>query len=122
MGSTRRTCEPAATPPRRSPRSWPPWWRRSSTRLERVPRSCTEGQNWAMGDQDQELPEDPGRSTPEPDSEKSTEELDDVADRHELRDRYSMLLGEVRVSLPGVQLLSAFLLTAPFSNRFGDLD
>ena len=33
-----------------------------------------------------------------------------------------MLLQEIRVSLPGVQVLSAFLLTAPFSQRFDQLD
>ncbi len=60
--------------------------------------------------------------TTRPDSEKSSRELDDVVDRDELRDRYSMLLQEVRVSLPGVQILAAFLLTAPFSQRFDDLD
>jgi hypothetical protein len=31
------------------------------------------------------------------------------------------LLGELRVALPGVQVLFAFLLTVPFSSRFGDL-
>src|SRR5690606_36088214 len=29
---------------------------------------------------------------------------------------------ELRVQLPGVQVLVAFLLTAPFANRFGELD
>lgn len=31
------------------------------------------------------------------------------------------LLNELRVALPGVQVLFAFLLTVPFSQRFGDL-
>ena len=31
------------------------------------------------------------------------------------------LLNELRVALPGVQVLSAFLLTVPFSSRFPDL-
>ena len=57
-----------------------------------------------------------------PESERPTRELDDVADRDELRNRFDMLLQELRVSLPGVQVLTAFLLTAPFSQRFGDLD
>jgi len=48
--------------------------------------------------------------------------LDDVADREELRSRYEMLLQELRVVLPGVQVLMAFLLTAPFAQRFSDLD
>ena len=58
----------------------------------------------------------------DPDSQKEVEELDDVADRDELRTRYEVLLQELRVSLPGVQVLSAFLLTAPFSQRFDELD
>jgi amino acid transporter len=32
------------------------------------------------------------------------------------------LLNEIRVALPGVQVLFAFLLTVPFSQRFGRLD
>ena len=61
-------------------------------------------------------------SSLEPASEKESWELDDVADRDELRSRYGMLLQELRVILPGVQILSAFLLTAAFSQRFGELD
>ncbi len=49
-------------------------------------------------------------------------ELDDVRDRDELRRRYYGLLQELRVVIPGVQVLLAFLLTAPFAQRFGDLD
>ena len=49
-------------------------------------------------------------------------QLDDVEDRAELRDRYYGLLQELRVVLPGVQVLVAFLLTVPFSARFDDLD
>ena len=33
----------------------------------------------------------------------------------------SDLLQELRVALPGVQVLFAFLLTVPFTNRFDDL-
>jgi hypothetical protein len=33
----------------------------------------------------------------------------------------SDLLGELRVALPGVQVLFAFLLTVPFTQRFGDV-
>lgn len=32
------------------------------------------------------------------------------------------LLNELRVAIPGVQVLFAFLLTVPLSDRFGDLD
>ena len=55
-------------------------------------------------------------------AERDAKELDDVADREELRKRYEMLLQELRVVLPGVQVLMAFLLTAPFAQRFDDLD
>ena len=41
-----------------------------------------------------------------PESEKQTSELDDVEDRDELRKRYDMLLQELRVTLPGVQVLT----------------
>lgn len=40
----------------------------------------------------------------------------------ELRERYRELLEELRTIIPGVQVLFAFLLTAPFSARFGALD
>ena len=55
-------------------------------------------------------------------SERSAEQLDDELDRDELRQRYYGLLQELRVLLPGVQVLVAFLLTAPFAQRFTDLD
>jgi hypothetical protein len=53
---------------------------------------------------------------------RSAAELDDVRDRSELRNRYDMLLQELRVLLPGVQILVAFLLTAPFAQRFEEVD
>lgn len=40
----------------------------------------------------------------------------------EARQRYRELLEELRTILPGVQVLFAFLLTAPFSPRFTELD
>ncbi len=46
----------------------------------------------------------------------------DYTREDELRERYRELLEELRTILPGVQVLFAFLLTAPFSARFGDLD
>src|SRR6478735_12349109 len=49
-------------------------------------------------------------------------ELDDAQDREELRRRYDMLLQELRVLLPGVQILVAFLLTAPFAQGFDQVD
>jgi len=51
-----------------------------------------------------------------------TEDLDDEDDREELRDRYEILLQEHRVLLPGVQVLVAFLLTAPFAEGFDEVD
>jgi MFS family permease len=53
---------------------------------------------------------------------RSLRDLDDVRDREELRTRYYGLLQELRVVIPGVQVLLAFLLTAPFAQRFQDLD
>jgi len=47
--------------------------------------------------------------------------LDDDVDREELRSRYYGLLQELRVILPGVQVLLAFLLTAPFADRFPEM-
>lgn len=52
----------------------------------------------------------------------SPRELDDRDDREELRRRYYGLLQELRVILPGVQVLVAFLLTVPFDGRFEELD
>jgi len=49
-------------------------------------------------------------------------QLDDEDDRDELRRRYAMLLQELRVLLPGVQILVAFLLTAPFASGFDKVD
>ena len=48
--------------------------------------------------------------------------MDDRRDRDELRQRYYGLLQELRVVLPGVQVLGGFLLTVPFAQRFSDLD
>ncbi|MFN8040814.1 MAG: DUF6328 family protein [Acidimicrobiales bacterium] len=56
------------------------------------------------------------------DDDRSSGDLDDHADREELRRRYYGLMQELRVLLPGAQVLVAFLLTAPFANRFGELD
>jgi hypothetical protein len=43
-------------------------------------------------------------------------------DEHERRDRQMIeLLNELRIALPGVQILFAFLLTVPFSQRFAKL-
>jgi hypothetical protein len=57
-----------------------------------------------------------------PESELAPRELDDQAQREELRQRFYGLLQELRVVLPGVQVLLAFMLTAPFTNRFHRLD
>jgi len=44
-----------------------------------------------------------------------------VSDQEDKRDRQMIeLLNELRVALPGVQLLFGFLLTVPFSQRFAD--
>lgn len=49
-------------------------------------------------------------------------QLDPELHQQELRQRYYGLLQELRVLLPGVTVLVAFLLTVPFAARFGDLD
>jgi Family of unknown function (DUF6328) len=56
------------------------------------------------------------------DGEVPEEALDDESDREELRERYYGLIQELRIVLPGVQVLVAFLLTVPFAQRFGDVD
>lgn len=55
-------------------------------------------------------------------SDEDTQHLDDDAHRPELRQRYYGLMQELRVVLPGVQVLLAFLLTVPFAQRFNELD
>ena len=55
-------------------------------------------------------------------SDADLDELDDARDREELRNRYYGLLQELRVVLPGVQVLLAFLFAVPFAQRFADLD
>jgi len=63
------------------------------------------------------MPEDPGRSAPpELAASGRAESEEERADRN-----LSDLLQELRVALPGVQVLFAFLLTVPFTNRFKDL-
>ncbi len=68
------------------------------------------------------MPPDPIEPHEFPHSDLDVAQLDDESDRDELRSRYYGLLQEVRVILPGVQVLLAFLLTVPFANRFGELD
>jgi MFS family permease len=55
-------------------------------------------------------------------SDDSAAQLDDEQDREELRSRYYGLMQELRVVLPGVQVLVGFLLTVPFATRFSELD
>ncbi len=52
----------------------------------------------------------------------SARRLRDERDKDELRQRHYGLLQELRVLLPGVQVLVAFLLTVPFDSRFTELD
>jgi hypothetical protein len=56
------------------------------------------------------------------DSETPANQLDDERDREELRNRYYGLMQELRIVLPGVQVLVAFLLTVPFAQGFADID
>jgi MFS family permease len=62
------------------------------------------------------------RDEERPPSDEDTKYLHDNLDRTELRDRFYGLLQELRVVLPGVQVLLAFLLTVPFAARFDQLD
>ena len=56
------------------------------------------------------------------DDDRPADQLDDELDRLELHDRYYGLLQELRVLLPGVQILVAFLFTVPFASGFSQLD
>ena len=56
------------------------------------------------------------------DDDRDLHELNDHTDRKVLRQRYYGLLQELRVVLPGVQVLVGFLLTVPFAQRFPELD
>ena len=56
------------------------------------------------------------------DSETPANQLDDERDREELRNRYYGLMQELRIVLPGVQVLVAFLLTVPFAQGFAEID
>ncbi len=47
---------------------------------------------------------------------------DDQGETEDQRERYRELLEELRTVMPGTQVLFAFLLTAVFSQGFGDLD
>jgi MFS family permease len=70
-------------------------------------------------------PDRPDLTYDEPDGEsddRSASALDDRRDREELRQRHYGLLQELRVLLPGTQVLVAFLFTVPFNNRFHELD
>ncbi len=55
-------------------------------------------------------------------SDRELSSLDDHDDREELRQRYYGLLQELRVVLPGVQVLLAFLFAVPFAPGFEELD
>lgn len=86
-------------------------------REERGERDAWDEQEDRAGHDGPGLGVDGGR-----DDDRSSGDLDDHADREELRRRYYGLMQELRVLLPGAQVLVAFLLTAPFANRFGELD
>jgi len=45
----------------------------------------------------------------------------DETEKERLERNLDQLLGELRVALPGVQVLFAFLLVVPFNQRFGDI-
>lgn len=49
-------------------------------------------------------------------------ELDQETEKQRLTRNYNELLQELRVTQTGVQILTGFLLTLPFTSRFNDLD
>jgi MFS family permease len=49
-------------------------------------------------------------------------DFDDESESERLTRNLNELLQELRVTQTGVQILTGFLLTLPFTNRFGDLD
>lgn len=78
---------------------------------------------WSGRDPHDAAPTTPGdRRADIPSDDRSVDELDDELDREELRTRYYGLLQELRVLLPGVQILVAFLFTVPFAAGFERLD
>src|SRR3954469_8305966 len=64
------------------------------------------------------MPDETGRSDSPDVRDSGREETEEERAHRNLSD----LLQELRVALPGVQVLFAFLLTVPFTNRFDDLD
>lgn len=73
-----------------------------------------------MDDRSDELPLEERGSSGESDVDLA--DLDDRRDRSELRNRYYGLLQELRVVLPGVQVLLAFLFAVPFAEGFERMD
>jgi hypothetical protein len=64
------------------------------------------------------MADESGTSVPRRVRDSGREETEEERAHRNLSD----LLQELRVALPGVQVLFAFLLTVPFTNRFNDLD
>jgi hypothetical protein len=52
---------------------------------------------------------------------KRNDTRDDETEKERLDRNLEQLLGELRVALPGVQVLFAFLLVVPFNQRFADI-
>lgn len=59
--------------------------------------------------------------TPEPETERSRALRRDETEAERLDRNFTELLNELRVALPGVQVLFAFLLGVPFTQRFAEL-
>jgi hypothetical protein len=55
------------------------------------------------------------------DASKRDETRSDESEQERLDRNLEQLLGELRVALPGVQVLFAFLLVVPFNQRFADI-
>jgi hypothetical protein len=61
-------------------------------------------------------------STPAPDEQRNDRPWSDETESERLNRELDQLLSELRVALPGIQVLLAFLLTVPFTSHFHDLD
>ena len=56
------------------------------------------------------------------DNSSASQDDDEESEKERLTRNFNELLQELRVSQTGVQILTGFLLTVPFTNKFGNLD
>lgn len=80
-----------------------------------------EGRGSMRSDGNLARPRTPGKAPGISQDEEVADQSGEEDDRQRRNRELIELLNELRVALPGVQVLFAFLLTVPFSGRFGDL-